>query len=178
MNNEENRVFLKVELKKVFEEQYHELVDFIVDIAEYPLKSEFLLYEQLIRYVIQLEELKKQAKTLPYIVNTQMSVKIHPIQKMITDIDNSIHQLCKTLCLTRTSIKYSETLDMKADREDANKFVDPVLMLVKGFQNNIPQQVIDYIDEHERVSKAELLKFCKDNNIHNISFIDDICSAE
>lgn len=178
MNNEENRLFLKVELKKVFEEQYHELVDFIVDIAEYPLKSEFLLYEQLIRYVIQLEDLKKQAKTMPYVINTQMTVKQNPIYKMITDIDNSIHQLCKTLCLTRTSIKYSETLDMKEDRQNEQLFVDPVLMLVKGFQNNIPQQVIDYIDEHERVSKAELLKFCKDNNIHNISFIDDICNAE
>lgn len=178
MNNEENRLFLKVELKKVFEEQYHELVDFIVDIAEYPLKSEFLLYEQLIRYVIQLEDLKQQAKTMPYVINTQMTVKQNPIYKMITDIDNSIHQLCKTLCLTRTSIKYSETLDMKEDKENANKYVDPVLMLVRGLQLNIPQPVIDFIDENGKTSKADLLKFCKDNNITNISFIDDICNAE
>lgn len=178
MNNEENRLFLKVELKKVFEEQYHELVDFIVDIAEYPLKSEFLLYEQLIRYVIQLDELKKQSQTMPYVINTQMTVKQNPIYKMITDIDNSIHQLCKTLCLTRTSIKYSETLDMKEDRQNEQLFVDPALMLVRGLQLNIPQSVIDYIDENGKTSKADLLKFCKDNNITNISFIDDICNAE
>lgn len=172
---EQNRQFLYNELVKIFPNE-DKLVYFVIyEVAQFPMKSEFYLFESLIRALLKREELLKQSKGQSYVVNTAQTVKINPLFKAIDTLDEKIRQLSKDLCLSKTTWKSSSLPFMNDAVKDETTIIDPVLLIINQMRMDIPTEAIDYVNQNERVSKKQLIEFCKNNNL-DTSFIDSVCS--
>lgn len=172
---EQNRQFLYNELVKIFPNE-DKLVYFVIyEVAQFPMKSEFYLFESLIRALLKREELLKQSKGQSYVVNTAQTVKINPLFKAIDTLDEKIRQLSKDLCLSKTTWKSSSLPFMNDAVKDETTIIDPVLLIINQMRMDIPTEAIDYVNQNERVSKKQLIEFCRNNNL-DTSFINSVCS--
>lgn len=172
---EQNRQFLYNELVKIFPNE-DKLVYFVIyEVAQFPMKSEFYLFESLIRALLKREELLKQSKGQSYIVNTAQTVKINPLFKAIDTLDEKIRQLSKDLCLSKTTWKSSSLPFMNDAVKDETTIIDPVLLIINQMRMDIPTEVVDYVNQNERVTKKQLTEFCRNNNL-DTSFINSVCS--
>ena len=157
---EQNRQFLYNELVKIFPNE-DKLVYFVIyEVAQFPMKSEFYLFESLIRALLKREELLKQSKGQSYVVNTAQTVKINPLFKAIDTLDEKIRQLSKDLCLSKTTWKSSSLPFMNDAVKDETTIIDPVLLIINQMRMDIPTEAIDYVNQNERVSKTQLIVFC------------------
>lgn len=174
MNDDKD--YLYDSLCKMFPEENHNLIYLIIyEISNAPIKSELFLFESLIRKIITRDELKLQAKNVPYIVNTATTVKVNPIFKAIDDLDENIRILCKDLAMSKVSLKQYSTTEMLQDMEDEKTMVGSVDLILAGMKGaTIPTEVEEFVRDHSNLngecSKKSIIDFCNENAI-NVSFL-------